>query len=100
MHPDPGVEDARANNHLIGVLARTVEISKDELTQESAYHVDAEAKGLGYRTWWTAARDNGCVAPHGALFDPTFGSCLWDIGHRKAVRDPSPWKDLDQAVAP
>lgn len=100
MHVDPGVEDERTKNHLIGVVARTVEISKDQLTGESAYHVDAEARGLGYRARWTAARDTGCAEPRGVLFDPTFGSCLWDVGHRKAVQDASPWKDLDQAFAP
>lgn len=100
MHVDPGVEDERTKNHLIGVVARTVEISKDQLTQESAYHVDAEARGLGYRAKWTAAKDTGCVEPRGVLFDPGFGSCLWGVGHRKAMQDASPWKDLDQAFAP
>jgi hypothetical protein len=100
MHADPGVEDERTKNHLIGVVARTVEISKDQLTQESAYHVDAEARGLGYRTRWTAAKDTGCAEPRGALFDPTFGSCLWNAGYRKAVQDASPWKNLDQAFGP
>jgi hypothetical protein len=100
LHADPGVEDERTRNHLIGVVARTVEISKDQLTQESAYHVDAEAKGLGYRTKWTAAKDTGCVNPPGALFDPAFGSCLWEVGYRKAVQDATPWKDLGQAFSP
>lgn len=95
LHGDLAVPAQRTKNNLIGVASRTAAIATDQLMLDSAWFVDAEAKRLRFRTGWTAAVDTACdVTANDEQFNPQLGACLWTSGHKRALGDASPWKEI------
>jgi predicted patatin/cPLA2 family phospholipase len=101
LHGDLNVAQIETKNNLFGVVGRTTTIASDQLALDAAYHVDTEAKRLGFTARWTSAANTGCdTVASDDMFSPALGSCLWDQGFARASSATRPWKDFSQIRQP
>lgn len=101
VHSRPDVGERRTPNGLVGIASRTAGLLSNEVLLDSAYHVDTEARRLGFTTGWTSTARVDCPGRENEdFFEPGRGRCMWDIGFARARDQASPWKEFSQIRNP
>jgi predicted acylesterase/phospholipase RssA len=101
VHSQIDVGPERTRNNLIGVAGRTLQMLMKQTIADSVYHVDSEARRLGFTTRWTSTAKVDCPTSNDEdFFDPALGTCLWNAGAARATGDTMPWKELAQIRDP